>query len=281
MDLVQLDRDHPGFRDPEYRERRNAIAALALAHRIGDPAPRIQYTSREHEVWRVVHERLAPLHARYACAEFLAQWPRIGFEGSRISQLADVSETLTKATGFSLSPVAGLVTPRTFMRELSRGRFLATQYMRHHSRPLYTPEPDVIHELVGHVALLADPKFADINRLFGEATERADDAQIEALIRLYWYALEFGVVRGAQGLRVVGAGLLSSFGELEAFEARAHLRPFDIAQIASMPFDPTDYQGVLFVAESTEQMLADLRRHLEAHITSGSASTKSRFGGRY
>jgi phenylalanine-4-hydroxylase len=265
-DLVQLDRDHPGFRDPVYRRRRNEIAQLALAHELGQPVPTIAYSDEEHGVWRVALQNLLPLHARHACREHLAQWPVIGFPHGRIPQLEEINRVLAKATGFSFQPVAGLVSPRTFMIHLADGVFLATQYMRHASTPLYTPEPDVIHELVGHAPLLSHPEVARLNRRFGEATRVADAATVERLIRVYWYALEFGLVREEDGLRAVGAGLLSSFGELQRFE-RAELRPFSVAQVARTTFDPTDYQSVLFVGESTRAMLGEVDGWLEQIIS--------------
>lgn len=261
-DLVELDRDHPGFRDPIYRARRNAIAQLALEHRTGAPAPEVIYTDEEHGVFRVVLESLEPLHEALACAAYRDAFPRVGFRPDRIPVFADVTRVLEARTGFRLAPVAGLVTPRVFMERLADGVFLATQYMRHASAPLYTPEPDVVHELVGHAPLLADPGFARIHRLFGEATRAADAATVEALIRIYWFTMEFGVVREGDALRVCGAGLLSSFGELGGFRDRAELRPFDLGAISATPFDPTDYQRVLFVAGSTEAMLGELERFL-------------------
>lgn len=266
VDLVQLDRDHPGFRDPEYRARRNAIAQLALDYRLGQPIPEVDYTDVEHGVWRVALETLAPLHARYACAQFLECWPALGFDPGRIPRFADVNRVLGASTGFSLVPVAGLVSARVFMTYLASGVFLATQYIRHHSRPLYTPEPDVIHELVGHAALLASPEFAETNRRFGLATQRADEATVEALIRVYWYGLEFGVARRGDGLAVLGAGLLSSFGEIGRLESEAQLLPFDIPTMAATPFDPTDYQRVLFVGPSTEEMLGRFDEWLDRII---------------
>jgi phenylalanine-4-hydroxylase len=257
-DLVQLDREHPGFRDRIYRARRNEIAKLALAHRLGDPPPHIAYAPGEHGVWKTALEHLAPLHARYACDAFKRGWPLLGFHSDRIAQLTEVNAILAGHTGFALSPVAGLVTPRVFMAHLASRRFLATQYIRHESAPLYTPEPDVIHELVGHAALLADPEFARINRLFGEATLVADEETVQKLIRVYWYALEFGVVGGRSGFQVVGAGLLSSFGELGRFEKEARIAAFDIESIAATPFDPTDYQVNLFAAGSVGEMFGAL-----------------------
>jgi phenylalanine-4-hydroxylase len=264
VELVQLDRDHPGFRDAEYRARRNAIARQALEHRLGDAIPEVDYTEEEHGVWRVALENLAPLHARYACRQFLDAWPALGFHPARVPRFADVNRVLGATTGFTLVPVAGLVAPQVFLTHLASAIFLATQYIRHHSQPLYTPEPDVIHELVGHAALLASPDFAAVNRLFGRAAQRAtDEATTQALIRVYWYALEFGVTRAGDRLAVIGAGLLSSFGELGRFERHADLLPFDIPTMASTPFDPTDYQKVLFVAPSTGQALAELTAWLE------------------
>lgn len=256
--LVELHQDHPGFDDPVYRRRRDAIAALALAHHSPAPAPQIDYTAEELGVWRVVLDELEPMHARLACAEHLAAWPRVAFSRERIPQLADVSRTLQAATGFRLEPVAGLVSPRAFMERLADGVFLATQYMRHHTRPLYTPEPDVVHELVGHAALLTDPRLAAVNRAFGEATRRAGEARVEALIRAYWYGLEFGLVREKGQPKALGAGLLSSFGELGRVERDARLRPFSIAEVAATPFDPTSYQETLFVADSLDALLAEL-----------------------
>lgn len=265
-DLVQLDRDHPGFRDPVYRRRRNEIAKVALGYHVGDSIPSITYTPEEVSVWQIALQKLVPLHAKYACDQYLRAFPLLGFEPGHVSQLGEVNEVLQRQTGFKMVPVAGLVSPRVFMSHLADDLFLATQYVRHHSAPLYTPEPDVIHELVGHAALLADSDFADVNRLFGEATNRVGEDKIDALIRVYWYTLEFGVVRSKQGLKVVGAGMLSSFGELGRFETQADIRPYDLPTIANTSFNPTDYQGILFVAPSVDWLLNDLRRWLRTFI---------------
>ena len=256
--LIQLDRDHPGFRDLAYRTRRDAIARLADAHERGQPLPRVDYTAEEAQVWGTALETLAALHTRLACRSYLAAWLALDFTTTRIPQLAEVSERLRKATGFTYAPVAGLVTPREFMERLAGRTFLATQYMRHPSTPLYTPEPDLIHELVGHAPSLSDERYARINELCGTATLAADEGSVERLIRAYWYCMEFGVVREGAALKAVGAGLLSSFGELGHFEERAQLLPFDLEVIGRTPFDPTQYQSTLFVAASEEELLSTL-----------------------
>jgi phenylalanine-4-hydroxylase len=261
--LIKLDQEHPGFRDPTYRVRRDAIARLALAHIAGQPPPEVAYNADEQKVWAGVLTALAPLHARYACKSFLDAWPTLDFTGARIPQLSEVSARLKQRTGFSYEPVAGLMSAREFMERLAGRTFLATQYMRHPSAPLYTPEPDVIHELVGHAPSLSDERYARINALFGEATAVADDATVEKLIRTYWFCLEFGLVREGSTVKAVGAGLLSSFGELGRFEKESALLPFDLERIAQTPFDPTQYQATLFVAPSEEALLTNLTGWLE------------------
>jgi phenylalanine-4-hydroxylase len=150
--------------------------------------------------------------------------------------------------------VPGLVPTRTFYGALGDRRFCSTQYIRHHSVPFYTPEPDVVHELVGHANALAEPRFAGLYELAGQAARRCEtDEALEAFSRVFWFSLEFGVAweSGADGreLRAYGAGLLSSFGEIQAFRA-AEIRPLDIAAMASLDYDITTYQPVLFAAES-------------------------------
>lgn len=265
-DLVKLDPDHPGFRDARYRARRNEIARLALAFRAGDPLPKIAYTPDEHRVWRAVWSKLAPLHARRACTGYLASASALAINHRRIPQLAEVNQRLEPTTGFRLLPVAGLVTSRHFLGSLAKGIFLSTQYIRHESRPLYTPEPDVIHELIGHACTLHDPMLAGLNRLFGAVAARADEAKLPALERLYWYSLEFGLVEERGGLRAFGAGLLSSYGELGRYDQSAFLSPFDPDECAERPYDPTDYQAVLYVVPSLDWLDRRLRRWFSEHM---------------
>ena len=263
--LVALDADHPGFHDAAYRRRRNEIARAALEYRDGDAVPRIAYTDDEHAVWREVSRELAPLHERYACAESLEASRCVALPRERIPQLADVNTTIEPLHGFRMLPVAGLVTAKAFLTQLARGVFLSTQYMRHHSVPLYTPEPDVVHELIGHAATFGHETFVRLNRAFGEATLRAaSDERVEQIGRLYWFTLEFGVVLEGDRVKVCGAGLLSSFGELGRFESEEPLLPWDVEAIAASPYDPTHSQEKLFVAPSFETMTRDVLRWLDS-----------------
>jgi phenylalanine-4-hydroxylase len=256
--IVELSPDHPGFRDAEYRARRNRIARLALEYRPGEPLPDAPYTDEEHGVWRAVWEALGPAHARHACAEYLECVRRLELPRDRIPQMREVSARVEACSGFRLEPVAGLVEPRVFLESLAGGVFLSTQYIRHHSAPLYTPEPDVAHEVAGHAVTLASERLAALNRLFGEAVRRTRGAEeLERLSRVYWFTVEFGVVREGGEVKAYGAGLLSSAGELEAL-GRAELRPFDLEAASRAEYDPTHFQPVLFCADSFEEMSAKL-----------------------
>ena len=256
--LVELDPDHPGFRDAQYRKRRTEIARLALDYRTGDPVPEAVYSAEEHDIWRKVHELLFPLHRDRACREIVDLQGVLPLSAERIPQLEDLNVRLSATSGFRMEPVAGLVEARTFMRYLGRQVFLSTQYIRHHSRPLYTPEPDIVHELVGHAATLVHPAIAELSRVLGVATELASDEEMIRLARVYWYTLEFGLVAEQGIVKAFGAGLLSSVGELSEFDQNAKLMDWNLDRIAETSFDPTDYQGTLFVAPSFTRLICDV-----------------------
>jgi len=260
--VVLLDPDHPGFRDPQYRARRNQIAALSLSYRHGDQIPDVEYTGEEHEVWRAVWQALVPAHQAYACSEYLGSADRLEFLPDRIPQLSEVNLKVEALSGFHLEPVAGLVQPRNFLDSLASGTFLCTQYIRHHSTPFYTPEPDVIHELAGHAVTLASPRLAELNREFGRAVKRTKSPEaFDRISRLYWFTIEFGVLLEGGKLKAYGTGLLSSSGELAAMSS-AELRPFDPEAASHQTYDPTRYQQVLFYAKSFDSMYQTLKRYL-------------------
>ena len=251
---VQLADDHPGVGDPVYRARRNSIAALALAWTPGAPVPHAQYTAEEHEVWQQVSRELAVLHERLACREYRDGAARIHLPADRIPQLDEVTAAVEPLTGFRYVPAAGLVPLRDFYGSLADGRFHSTQYIRHHSVPLYTPEPDVIHEVVGHGNCLASDRFARLYRAAGGAARRVTTPQaLEFVSKVFWFSLEFGVVREEGEVRTYGAGLLSSYGEIQQI-TRADLRPLDIARMGVQTYDITHYQPLLFCAESFDEI---------------------------
>jgi phenylalanine-4-hydroxylase len=252
---VHLGDDHPGVNDPDYRERRNAIAAAALEWDPGEPIPQIDYTEAEHEVWRTVCRELAPKHERYACRPYREALVALGLPTDRIPQLDEVTAGLAPLTGFEYVPAAGIVPLDEFYGSLADRRFHSTQYVRHHDAPLYTPEPDLIHEVIGHGHLLADAQFAELNRIAGEAARRMEtDEGLQMVADVFWFTIEFGCVWEEGELRAYGAGILSSYGEIEEFRGM-EIRPLDFQQMATIDYDITKYQPVLFAADSMEHLV--------------------------
>jgi phenylalanine-4-hydroxylase len=252
--VVELAASHPGFADPVYRARRNAIAALAVNYQRGMPIPAAEYTDQEHEIWTLVTRELAVKHAKYATAEYLEGAARLGLPDTRIPQLEEVSRLLEPLTGFRYLPAAGLVPLRDFYGVLADGYFHSTQYIRHHSVPFYTPEPDVIHEVIGHANALAHDRYAALYRLAGAAARRVEGEEaLEFVSKIFWFTLEFGVMQEGAELKAYGAGILSSYGEIEEFRGMS-IRPLDIAAMGTTHYDITKYQDVLFRAESLQHL---------------------------
>jgi phenylalanine-4-hydroxylase len=251
---VHLADDHPGANDPAYRARRNEIAAAALAWQPGRRSPHIDYTEAEQQVWRTVCRELAPKYERYAIAEFREAVAALELPRDHVPELDEVSERLAPITGFRYLPAAGLVPLREFYGSLEGRRFYSTQYVRHGDVPLYTPEPDIIHEVVGHGHLLATPTFSELHRLAGTAANRlrAED-NLKFLSKVFWFSVEFGIVVEDGDLRAYGAGILSSYGEIEEFRSMEH-RPLDLVEMGTVDYDITHYQPVLYRAESLDEV---------------------------
>jgi phenylalanine-4-hydroxylase len=251
---VHLADDHPGAGDPDYQARRNEIAALALAWNPGEPAPDVRYSDAEQDVWRTVSREIAPKHDELAIAEFLEAKAALDLPVDGVPSLDLVSDRVEPLTGFRYVPAAGLVPLREFYGSLSERIFHSTQYVRHPASPLYTPEPDIIHEVVGHGHLLATPTFSELHHLTGEATHRlSDEENLRFLSRVFWFSVEFGVVVENGELKAYGAGILSSYGEIDEFREMEH-RPIDLVEMGTADYDITHYQPVLYRAESLDEV---------------------------
>ncbi|MEU9464814.1 phenylalanine 4-monooxygenase [Streptomyces sp. NPDC048312] len=265
---------HPGAGDDEYRMHRNEIAAAALAYRDGDPLPDIGYTPRDHDTWRRISAALASLHREFASTEARDAAERLALPADRVPQLSEASRRLEHLTGFTLRPAAGIVPLSEFYGSLADCMFHATQFIRHPSKPLFSPEPDMVHEVIGHGTTLASSRFAKLYRQAGEAARRAGNGtSLKAVSRVFWFTLEYGVMEENGQFMAYGASLLSAYGELQSFRG-VEIRPLDVRDMVTRPYDVTSYQPVLYAAES----LAHLEDFLGEFSSGVDGDTGDRLG---
>ncbi|XP_037093926.1 LOW QUALITY PROTEIN: tryptophan 5-hydroxylase 1-like [Pollicipes pollicipes] len=256
-----LDADHPGFKDKVYRQRRQHFSEIAMNHRHDKPIPRVEYTEEETRTWGVIFRELSELYETHACQEYLENWRQLrrycGYRHNHIPQLADVDAYLRQRTGFQLRPVAGYLSPRDFLAGLAFRVFHCTQYIRHSSDPLYTPNRTAVTTLLGHMPLLANPSFAQFSQELGLASLGASNEEISKLATCYFFTVEFGLCRENGRLRVYGAGLLSSIAEL-----RHSLTPaprFDPDVTCTEECIITAFQNVYFYTDTFEEAKEKMR----------------------
>lgn len=259
-----IDVNHPGFKDSDYVFRRNQIAEVARSYNRGSEVPEVEYDSKEHKLWSFIYWNLENLYPRWACKEFRKSFLEFDLQKSKIPQFKNINKKLSRV-GFRISPVEGLVSPREFLVSLADSDMMCTQYIRHFSVPDYTPEPDIIHEIFGHAVFFFNEEIREINKLFGLVSKKTSEDQIERLMRLYWYTIEFGVCLQDEKPKAYGAGLLSSMRELESLE-EIELKPFCLETMMQTPYDTMDTQPFLFCAPSFSEAIDSLREHLNSQI---------------
>ena len=246
--------NRPAEPPASYWVRRDEIASCAAG--VNQPAATIEYTDTENGVWSTVTATLRPLWDRHAASGVLAARDLLSLPTDRVPQLTEVDACLRPLTGFGYRAVAGTVPAAEFFGALADRIFSSTQYVRWEGSPLYTPEPDVIHEVLGHGNCLACPEIAELHRLAGEAIGRVhDERSLKFLADVFWFSVEFGVIREGGEWKAYGTGLLSSPGELEWFADHADIRPLDIVEMGTTPYDIDHYQPILFAGDSLQQVL--------------------------
>uniref|UniRef100_H2YFM9 Biopterin-dependent aromatic amino acid hydroxylase family profile domain-containing protein n=1 Tax=Ciona savignyi TaxID=51511 RepID=H2YFM9_CIOSA len=265
------DSNHPGFNDVIYLKRRQEIASIAFTYHRGEEIPTVEYSEDEMRTWSTVYTTLRGLHATHACKIFQDNFNVLerdcGYSPNEIPQLQKVSTFLKGRTGFQLRPVAGLLTPRDFLASLAFKVFQCTQYIRHPDSPMHSPEPDCCHELIGHVPMLLDAKFAEFSQEIGLASLAASDSDIKKLATLYWFTVEFGLCKEGNHLKAYGAGLMSSYGELKhALSNIPRHLPLQADTTCFQTYDDADYQPVYFVSDDFDDALVQIKNFSQRNI---------------
>lgn len=216
------------------------------------------YTAAEHAVWRTLYERQARLLPGRACREFLAGMAALPIDAAAIPDFRRLSDILMRRTGWQVVAVPGLVPPEVFFDHLANRRFPAGQFIRRAGQLDYIEEPDVFHDVVGHVPLLMHPVFADFLQAYGKGGLRAQRlGALDQLSRVYWFTVEFGLVEQDRGLRIYGAGIVSSYAETRfALEDASPNRvKFDLARVMRTRYRIDDFQESYFVLDSLDDLL--------------------------
>ena len=263
---LELEPGHPGLGDEAYVARRKELFALCRAHRLERLGPpMIEYTPEETRIWREVSPKLDELHRRHASAIYLKAKDDLAITQTEIPQLRTISQRLERETRMHLVPAEGALPYRTFYESIAARGFPVTQFIRHGSHPEFTPEPDMIHDCLGHVPPLMNQDYAELLTLIGKAAAATPHGdQVLALKRFSWFSIEFGLIEERGETKVFGAGILSSTGEIphSLFSKQATRRPFVTETVISTDYDPSRMQKDFFIAPS----LPFLRRELEALV---------------
>ena len=216
------------------------------------------YSAEDHEVWRILYDRRMKTLKDTGSRIFLDGARTIGLGPDQVPDLQDINARLEPFTGWNAVPVSGFIPAHDFFLSLAHRRFPTTVIVRPKEQLEYLPEPDIFHDVFGHVPLHAEPIFADFLQRFGEVAARADtEEQTTQLARLFWFTVEFGLTREDGEIKVYGSGLISSSGDAaNALAPNCDRRPFSLDAVVQQPFEIDRFQDVLFVVESFDQLFA-------------------------
>jgi phenylalanine-4-hydroxylase len=266
VDHFELELPHPGEGDEAYLARRRFLFDLTRRHRLERLGPPlVEYTPEETRIWREVSPKLDELHVKHASEIYLKGKRELAITTEVIPQLRHLSGRLTRETDMHLVPAEGALPYRTFYGYIADRGFPVTQFIRHGSHPEFTPEPDMIHDCLGHVPPLMNRDYAELLTLIGKAASATPHGdQVLALKRFSWFSIEFGLIEEHGETKVFGAGILSSFGEIphSLFSPHATRRPFVTDTVINQDYDPSQMQVNFFVAPSFKF----LRTELEALV---------------
>jgi phenylalanine-4-hydroxylase len=218
------------------------------------------YPEEDQKNWGFLFERQMQMLPGRAGAAYLRGVEKLGMSAEKIPALADLSDALEREAGWRVARIPGLLHERDFFTLLSRRLFPSTDYIRGTDELDYTPAPDLFHDIFGHMPMLTEPAFADFYQLFGQAALGAKGVDRQSLERLHWFAVEFGLIRDPDEIRIFGAGVLSSKDEvLSALADHTIRRPFSVQAVIDQDYEVWHLQPVLFVLESFDQLVTEFR----------------------
>ncbi|CAG9316368.1 unnamed protein product [Blepharisma stoltei] len=251
--VSRLGASYPGYDDSSYmkwlKNTRN------IDQSVDADVTDIVYPSDTYQTWKILYARLRELHLECACEEHkenLRELEQLGiYSPEKIPQFSLVNKYLNYKTGFKLVPCGGMINPRSFLYGLAYKIFYSSRYIRHQSAVFYSPEPDVAHELMGHVPLFANNDFAELSQSIGLRSLGATEEEIEKLAKIYFYSVEFGIV----GNQILGAGILGSCDEIALIKnKKVEIKEWDLEKVLKSEFTLSDYQPGYYSAESLLEM---------------------------
>ena len=214
------------------------------------------YTPEQHAIWAELVRRRLPQLQEHACAEYLDGFHQIGLREDSIPDLADTNRRLGPRTRWNATPVSGFLPADAFFEMLAARQFPTTTWLRSRDSLEYTPEPDIFHDVFGHVPMHAHPVFADFLQHYGQiCASLTDKNDLERMGRLFWFTVEFGVIRQNGQIKVYGSGLISSHGECTyVINGGPEIRPFNVDQVLDQQFSTSEMQKVLYAVESFDEI---------------------------
>jgi phenylalanine-4-hydroxylase len=214
------------------------------------------YTPEQHAVWAELVGRRMPQLEEHACVEYLQGFEQIGLRRDAIPNLAEVNQLLRPRTAWNATAVSGFLPAAAFFEMLAARQFPTTTWLRSRDSIEYTPEPDIFHDVFGHVPMHAHPVFADFLQHYGRVCAAMSDSDaLERMGRLFWFTVEFGVIRQGGKTKLYGSGLISSHGEsTHVIRGGPEIRDFDLDQVLNQEFSTSEMQKVLYAVESFDQI---------------------------
>ena len=269
---IKLESNHPGFTDKNYVKQRNQIAQKAIEFQENfkvnqdiQKIPIINYTNEQHKLWNFLISKISKKIKKFAAKEIHQSLENFDVPKDKIPTFQEINSKLAKiGSKFKVLPTLGLLSLEDFNSGLSRDIHLSTQYIRHTKQPEFTPEPDIIHDLIGHLPSLIIPKMRMTVKLFGQKASKLKDKDLEKLSRLFWFTFEYGICKEGNQIKAYGAGNLSSISDLERCidPKQVKHKKFDIQEILETPYNPQKPNQVLFVAESIDHAMDQITNFL-------------------